>query len=57
MPRDLALAASWNRKAADQDIPLAMYNVGSMYYRGEGVVRDDREAAKWFRKAAEKVRC
>jgi TPR repeat protein len=29
------------------------YNLGWMYYNGEGVTQDYAEAAKWFRKAAE----
>ena len=32
---------------------IALYNLGVMYRNGEGVSRDDAEAAKWFRMAAE----
>ena len=28
------------------------YNLGNMYYRGEGVPQNDKEAANWYRKAA-----
>ena len=31
----------------------AQFDLGIMYYLGEGVPEDHREAAKWFRKAAE----
>ena len=33
--------------------PVAQANLGSMYLHGQGVTRDDREAAKWLRMAAE----
>lgn len=29
------------------------YNIGIMYYKGEGVKQDRREAVQWFRKAAD----
>jgi TPR repeat protein len=31
----------------------AQNNLGMMYANGEGVTRDDKQAAFWFRKAAE----
>jgi uncharacterized protein len=31
----------------------AQFNLGVMYHKGDGVPRDDAEAAKWYRKAAE----
>jgi TPR repeat protein len=34
---------------------VAMRDLGLMYARGEGVGRDDGEAARWFRKAADKA--
>lgn len=36
------------------DDPRAMYMVGYMYDHGEGVPQDGKEAAIWYRKAAEK---
>ena len=39
--------------AAIQGDTTAQYNLGVMYASGEGVRRDEREAAKWFRMAAE----
>lgn len=37
---------------ADEGNPGAQYQLGVMYYRGEGVAQDYGEAAKWFRAAA-----
>ncbi|MBM4393779.1 MAG: sel1 repeat family protein, partial [Deltaproteobacteria bacterium] len=31
----------------------AQYNLGFMYAKGEGVPKDDAEAVKWYRKAAD----
>ena len=41
------------RKAAMQGDVDAQFDLGIMYYLGEGVPEDDREAVKWLRKAAE----
>ena len=38
---------------AERGDATAQYDLGRMYDRGEGVAEDDREAARWFRKAAE----
>jgi len=38
---------------AEQGDSDAQYNLGYMYYNGEGVVQDYKEAVKWYRKAAE----
>ena len=43
----------WYRKAAEQGNAKAQYNLGMMYYAGQGVPQDHAEAAKWFLKAAE----
>ncbi|RWQ30191.1 MAG: sel1 repeat family protein, partial [Mesorhizobium sp.] len=32
--------------------PVAQYNLGPMYADGEGVVEDDGEAVRWYRRAA-----
>ena len=50
--QDLAQAARWYRKAAEQNHSLAQFNLGLMYAKGEGVPQDDREAFRWIRKAA-----
>jgi TPR repeat protein len=50
-------AVKWYRKAAEQNLARAQYNLGVCYGRGDGcrdgVAEDDVEAAKWYRKAAE----
>ena len=42
----------WYRRAADQGLAIAQYNLGILYDNGHGVARDYREAAKWYRLAA-----
>lgn len=51
--KDYAKAVKWYRKAADQGLAVAQYNLGLMYGNGQGLHQDYAEAAKWFRKAAE----
>ena len=41
------------RQAAGQGNAKAQTSLGLMYFVGEGVLEDKREAAKWFRKAGE----
>ena len=41
------------RLQADQGDPIAEYNLGFMYYRGQGVDQNYKETVKWYRKAAE----
>jgi hypothetical protein len=41
------------RKAADQGLARAQYNLGVMCDDGNGTPKDSAEAVKWFRKAAE----
>ena len=38
-------------EAADQGYAQAQYNLGDMYYHGEGVAQDYSEALRWFHKA------
>ncbi len=40
-------------KAAEQGDATAQYNLGKMYFKGQGVTQDYKESAKWFTKAAE----
>ena len=44
---------AWYRKAAEQGIAKAQFNLGVMYFEGRGVQQDDTEAVAWYRKAAE----
>ncbi len=53
MPRDNNEAANWFRKAADQGISDAQYNLGLLYLIGRGVSKNEAEAAAWFLKVAE----
>jgi TPR repeat protein len=41
------------RAKAESGDAEARYNLGAMYYSGEGVAKNDAEAVKWFRKAAD----
>ena len=45
--------AKWWRKAAEQRLAQAQFNLGVMYAEGTGVTQVYAEAVKWFRKAAE----
>jgi TPR repeat protein len=51
--KDLAEAARWCRKAADQGYPYAQFYLGLKYDIGQGVAQDCAEAARWYRKAAD----
>lgn len=46
-------AMHWYKRAASRRHAIAAYNLGSMYYRGEGTEVDYAEAAKWIRKSAD----
>lgn len=37
---------------ATNDVPEAQYNLAFMFYGGEGVTQDDRQALFWFEQAA-----
>ena len=49
---DHATAFSELRPLAEQGRSAAQNLLGVMYARGQGVAKDEVEAAKWFRKAA-----
>ncbi len=51
--KDLAEAAKWYRRAAEQGNPQAQYNPGYMYERGHGVPQDPTQAVAWYQAAAE----
>ena len=40
------------RRAEQSDV-TAQFNLGMFYAKGRGVTQDDKEAVKWYRKAAE----
>jgi localization factor PodJL len=54
VPRDLAAARAWTRKAAEGGDRIGMHNLGLFLSAGEGGLRDDAEAAAWFRRAADR---
>ena len=51
--KNLAEAAKWFRKAAEQGFVDAQIDLAWMYDDGDGVPEDKTEAARWYRKAAE----
>jgi TPR repeat protein len=42
----------WFSKAADQGDPDATFNVGSLYFIGRGVAKDEAKATEYYREAA-----
>ena len=42
----------WYRKAADQGNMYGEFNIGLLYEFGYGVTKNLDEAAKWYRRAA-----
>jgi TPR repeat protein len=50
---DTATALRLLRPLAEQGDPAAQYDLGIMYFVGQGVAQNATEAANWFRKAAE----
>jgi TPR repeat protein len=50
---DYEASAQWFRKAADQGIAAAQYNLGNMYAKGQGVPQDYALAVEWWRRAAD----
>ncbi|MEM6492587.1 MAG: tetratricopeptide repeat protein, partial [Pseudomonadota bacterium] len=54
MPRSVADGLDWLRKAADQAHDGAAVRLGEIFQRGDGVEKDEHEAASWFRRAAER---
>ena len=56
LPQDYARAVDLFRKAADQNDPDALYNLGWAYESGLGVPQDRQRAIEWYNKAAAKGR-
>jgi hypothetical protein len=48
VPQDLAAAADWFRRAAEQGQPQAFARLGKLYALGAGVPRDLAQAHTWF---------
>ncbi len=53
MEQDPVQGVKWYRKAAEQGVAQAQYNLGYAYGVGMGVEENPVESMKWFRKAAE----
>lgn len=51
--KDVTGAADCYRKAALQGIPEAQYKIACFHDHGIGVIRNDKEAVQWYRKAAD----
>lgn len=49
---DNGQALKWLGKAAEQGYPMAQVEIGEMYYRGHGVMRDIDQAIAWTELAA-----
>lgn len=47
-------ALDWMKKAADKGVVEAMFNLGVLYYQGEGAAKNDTTARNWYQKAADK---
>lgn len=54
IPADKMQARIWAQRAAEGGVAKAMFNLGTMYYEGDGGPQDHSTAAMWFRKAAER---
>jgi len=50
---DYATALREWRPLAEQGVAYAQFNLGLMYYNGQGVPQDYAQALQWYRKAAE----
>jgi TPR repeat protein len=53
VPKDLAGAIKWCRRAAERGDATGQFFLGLCYLSGEGVSPDGAMAAQWFRRAAE----
>ena len=46
-------AFEWTKKAAEQNDPVAMFNLACYHDKGFGVKKNQQTALTWYRKAAE----
>src|ERR1039457_2797619 len=51
--KDAVAAVSWYRKAAEQNLAAAQYNLGVCYEQGKAATKNEAAAVVWYRKAAE----
>jgi TPR repeat protein len=52
VPLDYGQAVAWYRKAAEQNHPLAQYNLAVAHSKGQGARQNFFEAAVWYHRAA-----
>ena len=52
VPKDIAQAVIWYRKAAEQGYAKAQNNLAVLYAMGQGVPQDYKQAHAWFSVAA-----
>ncbi len=51
--KNTANAFEWTKKAAEQNDPVAMFNLACYHDKGFGVKKNQQIALTWYRKAAE----
>ena len=51
--KNTANAFEWTKKAAEQNDPVAMFNLACYHDKGFGVKKNQQTALTWYRKAAE----
>ncbi|WP_128580700.1 tetratricopeptide repeat protein [Neisseria flavescens] len=51
--QDDTQVVQWYRKAAEQGLAEAQYNLGLMYYHGRGIRQNHNLAKEWFGKACQ----
>ena len=51
--KNTANAFEWTKKAAEQNDPVAMFNLACYHDKGFGVKKNQQAALTWYRKAAE----
>jgi TPR repeat protein len=54
MPKPPEQHAEWYRRAAEADNYVAQYILGEMHVKGAGVAKDFGQAARWFRRSADR---
>jgi hypothetical protein len=54
-PRNYIEAEKWLRSAANQGLSIAMYDLGHLYLRGNGVSQSYAESYYWFQLAHSKI--
>ena len=48
LKQDYTEAMNWYQKAAEQGLAYAQYNLGNMYYNGQGVRQNYTKAKEYF---------